>query len=162
MGQPLSLEIFESLEELKSLHSKEVHLKRSQKLQVLYLYKSGKCPTIQSLSEAVNKSYSQVKRWLRAYRKEGLSSLLEIKKSSGRPKAFSDPIVIAVLKSKLSESYFTSYISIVEWLEREFSLSYPYRTVHQFVRYTLGAKLKIARPKSLKNDPQKVDDFKKV
>ncbi len=162
MGKILSVEISESLEDLKSLHSKEKDLRRSQKLQALYLYKSGVCKDINSLSLAVNKSYSQVKRWLRKYRQEGLMLFLEVKKPSGRPKAFQDSSVIEALKEKLSVSYFTSYVSIVEWLKSEYNLSIPYRTVHQFVRYTLGAKLKVARPQSLKNDPQKVEDFKKV
>ncbi|MEH2138629.1 hypothetical protein [Nostoc sp.] len=47
-------------------------------------------------------------------------------------------------------SGFQSYGQIQEWLKSELGLSLAYKTVYEIVRNRLGAKLKVPRPQSSK------------
>ncbi|WP_442943567.1 winged helix-turn-helix domain-containing protein [Nostoc sp.] len=71
-------------------------------------------------------------------------------------------VAIAALKEELkTEKGFSSYGAIVEWLKKELQLDVEYATVYALVRYQLGAKLKVPRPKSYKQDDKLVSEFKK-
>ena len=66
------------------------------------------------------------------------------------------------LKQRLSEPQgFHSYSQIQQWLENELGLKIAYKTVYQLVRYGLGAKLKVPRPKSRKQHQESQSHFKK-
>ncbi|MEH1773129.1 hypothetical protein [Nostoc sp.] len=47
-------------------------------------------------------------------------------------------------------SGFQSYGQIQEWLKSELGLSLAHKTVYEIVRFSLGAKLKVPRPQSTK------------
>jgi transposase len=69
---------------------------------------------------------------------------------------------IAALKQELETGTgFSSYGAIVEWLEKEHGQEIEYGTVYEWVRYRLGAKLKVPRPRSYKQDEKTVSGFKK-
>ncbi len=66
------------------------------------------------------------------------------------------------LKRRLCEPQgFHSYSQIQQWLMGELGLNIAYKTVYQLVRYKLGAKLKVPRPKSTKQHPESLSHFKK-
>ena len=66
------------------------------------------------------------------------------------------------LKQRLSDPQgFHSYSQIQQWLENELGLKIAYKTVYQLVRYCLGAKLKVPRPKSRKQHQESQSHFKK-
>ncbi|QLE42091.1 winged helix-turn-helix domain-containing protein [Nostoc sp. C052] len=56
---------------------------------------------------------------------------------------------------------FSSYGAIVEWLKEEHGQDIEYATVYAWVRYRLGAKLKVPRPQSHNQDEKLVSEFKK-
>ena len=56
---------------------------------------------------------------------------------------------------------FSSYGAIVEWLKKEHGQDIEYATVYAWVRYRLGAKLKVPRPQSHNQDEKLVSEFKK-
>jgi transposase len=70
---------------------------------------------------------------------------------------------LAELKEKLNSAtdYFTSYKQIHLWLLKEHGIQLSYEHVHRFVRYYLGAKLKVVRKSNLKKDRVKEEKFKK-
>ncbi len=104
---------------------------------------------------------STVTRWLQKYRLGGLSNLLEINSAPGAARKMSDE-VIAALKQELETGIgFSSYCAIVDWLEKEHGLHIEYGTVYAWVRHRLGAKLKVPRPRSYKQDEEVVSGFKK-
>jgi transposase len=72
------------------------------------------------------------------------------------------PSAIAALNIELKTGKgFSSYGAIVEWLKKEHGLDIEYGTVYALVRYQLGAKLKVPRPQSYKQDEELVSEFKK-
>ena len=57
---------------------------------------------------------------------------------------------------------FHRYGEIQQWLLQEYEAEIPYSTVHQVVRYRLKAKLKVARPTSIRRSEEAVVSFKKT
>jgi len=47
-------------------------------------------------------------------------------------------------------------------VEKEYELDVEYGTVYALVRYKLGAKLKVPRPQSYKQEQELVSEFKKT
>lgn len=87
---------------------------------------------------------------------------MEIKKAPGASRKISNK-AIAALKHELETGEgFSSYGAIVEWLEKQHGLCIEYGTVYGLVRYQLGAKLKVPRPQSYKQDELMVSEFKKT
>ncbi|PHM06107.1 winged helix-turn-helix domain-containing protein [Nostoc sp. 'Peltigera malacea cyanobiont' DB3992] len=86
---------------------------------------------------------------------------MSIKKAPGAERKIHD-VAIAALKEELKTGKgFSSYGAIVEWLKQEHGLNIEYATVYSWVRYRLGAKLKVPRPQSHKQDEKLVSEFKK-
>ncbi|WP_036395262.1 winged helix-turn-helix domain-containing protein, partial [Microcystis aeruginosa] len=50
---------------------------------------------------------------------------------------------------------------ICEWLKEKLGIEAKYKNVHKLVYYRLKASPKIARPKSLEQSEERLEDFKK-
>ena len=161
MIRPFKIEITESEEELKKRLQRASLGNQKEKLIMLWWLKSGQVKEQQEIGKRLARDTSTVTRWLQRYRSGGLSGLLEIKKAPGTKRKINDD-VIAALKGELeTEKGFSSYGAIVEWLKQEQGLDIEYGTVYSWVRYRLGAKLKVPRPQSYKQDEELVFEFKK-
>jgi transposase len=161
MSRRFKIAIAESEEELKNRLQTARLGNQKEKLQMLWWLKTGQVKEQQQIGERLGRDTSTVTRWLQKYRNGGISSLLEIKKAPGASRKISNN-AIAALKHELETGVgFSSYAAIVEWLEKEHGLCIEYGTVYGLVRYQLGAKLKVPRPQSYKQDELMVSEFKK-
>lgn len=98
---------------------------------------------------------------MRKYKDGGCDRLLEVKHAPGKVSIVSGEI-LERLKQRLQEPQgFHSYGQIQQWLVGEFKLDIAYKTVYELVRYRIGAKLKVPRPRSTKQHPQSLSHFKK-
>jgi hypothetical protein len=88
--------------------------------------------------------------------------LLERKPHSGRKHSISDWAQNTLRKRLQQTEGFNSYGEICQWLQTQLGISAPYKTVHQLVRYRLGAAPKVARPKSIDNTDERVETYKKT
>ena len=71
--------------------------------------------------------------------------------------------MLSQLQEQLQQAQgFKSYGQIQHWLEQRFGKAVKYKTVYKTVRYRLHAKLKVPRPRSIKQDEQSVSLFKKT
>jgi transposase len=71
--------------------------------------------------------------------------------------------VQASLKAELAQEHgFRSYGEIVDWLAQEHGLVMEYGTVYDWGYNRWGANLKVPRPQSVKQSPERVMDFKKT
>jgi transposase len=104
-----------------------------------------------------------VQRWFKQYSEGGLSSLLKLGQSTGKPRAISSEI-IAVISTKIHEdSYkFKSYKEIAIWVEENYQVSVKYQTLHKQIRYRMKAKLKVLRCLSNKKDAGVASELKKT
>lgn len=161
MSRPFKIEIIESEEELKKRLQTASLGSQKEKLQMLWWLKSGQVKEQQEIGFRLGRDTSTVTRWLQKYSSGGLSSLLEIKKAPGATRKMSDE-ALAALKHELETGKgFSSYGAIVEWLEKEHGQDIEYGTVYGWVRYRLGAKLKVPRPRSYKQNEELISEFKK-
>ncbi len=161
MGLRLQVEIKESQEELEKSVKYATEGSSKERLQMLYWFKSGQVTSRGAIAERLWRDEATITRWLRKYKDGGCRGLLEVKHAPGK-----EPIVsgenLERLKQRLREPQgFHSYNQIQQWLESEMGLNIAYKTVYQLVRYSLGAKLKVPRPKSQKQHPESLDHFKK-
>ena len=159
----MTIEIKESPEELLQLSRKQKHPLAQARLRAFYLYKSGQASSCEQLSQEVGYERHAVGRWMRLYQERGLEACLDVA-TKGRP---SGSVIggkaLEELQAKLSDAsnYFTSYKQIHLWLKKEHGIELSYEHVHRFVRYHLGAKLKVVRKSNLKKDAAYEEKFKK-
>ena len=117
--------------------------------------------TVQHLAVLLGRGRMTVQRWLKLERVGGLSTLLELRKSPGRPKTISLE-VRSHIKEELKDSQgFQSYEEVRRWLLASEGIEASYKVVHEVVRYKLKAKLKAPRPRRIKQNPGVEEDFKK-
>jgi putative transposase len=121
-----------------------------QKVQALYLLKSGLSQSITDVAELWGVHRITVQRWLK------------LRRSTGRPRVISSE-VIAGISTKISEESceFKSYKEIAAWVENNYQVSIKYQTLHKQVRYRMKAKLKVPRRLSSKKNPAAAIEFKK-
>lgn len=161
MSRPFKIEITQSEEELKKRLETAREGNQKEKLLLLWWLKSGQVSEQQEIGFRLGRDASTVTRWLQKYRIGGLSSLLEIKKAPGAKRKINDA-ALAALKRELETGLgFSSYGAIVEWLKQEHGQDIEYGTVYAWVRYRFGAKLKVPRPQSYKQDEELISEFKK-
>lgn len=163
MSGVTSIEVKESEQELEQLLQEQTSGKMKERLQVLYLLKLPEALSISQIAKVIGKHRLTVQRWLVIYRDLGLDALMELKKSPGRPRVIPEWAVVS-LKRRLeqAESGFKSYSEVQQWLVNKLGVTAEYRTVHELVRYRLKAKLKAGRPTHSKQDPIKLEAFKKT
>ena len=145
-------EIRESVSELRQLLRTEKKARKKERLQMLYLFRTGQAKTRISAAEILSVHRTTISSWLDAYERGGLGGLLHINTKPNHK--LSLPMhVLHTLKRKLRRRRGSnSYKSIQRWLEKRYSLSVPYSTVHGIVRYGLKAKLKVGRKSHVKKN----------
>jgi len=161
MARPFNLEIQESEAELKQRLNHARRSDHTEKLQMLWWVKSSQVTQQQEIASRLGRDTSCITRWLQKYRSGGLTSLLSVNKAPG-----AEPILKGAVLESLQERLntpegFSSYGAIVEWLKAEHGIEVAYGTVYQWVRHRLGAKLKVPRPQSIKQDAAAVETFEK-
>jgi transposase len=161
MSRPFQLEIPESEAALKKQLQTAREASQKEKLQMLWWLKNGQVTEQQDIAHRLGRDTSTVTRWLQKYRRGGLRELLQINKAPGAERKLSDAVLADLQEQLNSETGFSSYGAIVEWLKEKHGLEVEYAVVYQWVRYRLGAKLKVARPQSYKQDETVVEGFKK-
>lgn len=124
------------------------------RLHFLILAKTGAVASLAQAAERLLRHRNTLSRWAADYRNGGLEALLTLKPVGKPPGQRSIPaLVFEALKQRLEcPSGFASYVEVVHWLRHEHAVELCYSSVHQIVRYELGAKLKAPRP----SHPKKV------
>ncbi|RDC63254.1 helix-turn-helix domain-containing protein [Adhaeribacter pallidiroseus] len=162
MGRVKKIEIQESASALLELMQQEKRALVQARLQALYLYKSGQASDYATISQQVGYERHTIGKWFSQYEQKGLAACqaLEMGKHSGS--RISGP-ALAELTEKLNSTtdYFTSYKQIHQWLQEAHGILLSYEHVHRFVRYYLGAKLKVVRKSNLKKDVAYEEKYKK-
>ena len=129
---------------------------------MLYWLKRGIAKNRKELAQLLQRNEATISRWLLKYRCGGLAKLLEVKRAPGN-RAKIPATAVAQLQQRLSQPEgFHSYGEAQQWLEQVCGVKAAYKTVHKLVRYKLQAKLKVPRPRSIKQHPQALEQFKKT
>ena len=147
MCRVFNLEVKETQEELEALLKQEKNVRKRERLQFLYWYKTGQATTRQALGKLLHRSQVAIGQWADTYRTRGLQGLLHLKYRGGNL-APSIPVEIQWrLKEQLGRPEgFSSYKEIQVWLKEQHGLDVPYSTVHGTVKYRMKADPKVPRP----------------
>lgn len=138
-------EIAESAEDLKELLRRETRGRQKQRLQALYLFKTGQADSRTRVGQLLGVGRRAVGEWLDRYRTEGLAGMLEIRTHTNRPRSLT-PEQEEALRQKLSEPEgFESWGAVQAWVNEAFGLELPYTTVYGIAHDEMGARLKVAR-----------------
>ena len=118
------------------------------------MLKSGLSQSITDVAEVLRVHRITVQRWFKQYSEGGLSSLLKLGQSTGRPRAISSEIIVGISTKINSDSCeFKRYKEIATWVEKDYQVSVKYQTLHKQIRYRMKAKLKGPRRLSNKKYP---------
>jgi len=161
MSRILNFTIKETQEELLALLLSEIDVRKRERLQFLFWYKSGLVISRKQISALLSRSLPVITRWIKRYTRLGLEKFLEMD-YQGRKSSRIIPVeAVEDLTIKLgTEEGFGSYREIQTWLKEEHAVEVAYSTVHRLVKYDLDSSPKVARPFSEKQNPGMVEDFK--
>ena len=162
MAGVLKLDIVEPAETLKALLDDQQSAQQRSKVQVLWWLKTAQAKQVKHLSQLSGYHRTTISGWLSQYRQGGLSQLLAVRRSSGRPRAIAGEMRVALSRALAEPEGFESYQEVQYWLAAVHGLKLPYKTVHKTVRYGLKAKLKRSRPVSEKQQPGAVEAFEET
>ena len=161
MSGVVKINITESSATLKTLLSQQKTATGKERVQALYLLKTGQVETVQHLAVVLGRNRVTVQRWLSQYRKQGLTNLLSVRKSSGRPQIIPKWAIERLRQELKDPEGFQSYGEVQIWLLAELGIKASYKVVQKTVRYQLQAKLKVPRPQSARQSLDAIDSFKK-
>lgn len=162
MSGVYKLQIQESSADLKALLASQTTGAGKERVQFLYLLQSQSAANIQHAAQLLGRHRVTLQKWARRYREGGLDALLERKPKSGRPSHLTDSAREALEARLATPEGFGSYEEIQEWLASEHGIEAAYTTVHSWVRYRRGAKLKVPRPVSKLQDAEQLATYKKT
>ena len=162
MSGTYHLEITESEAELKILLRTQKTASAKERIQLLYLLKSEQAKTIQQAASLLGRHRVTLQKWARRYRQGGLEQLLSHKPRSGAKSTLPQWAETALSDRLAQPEGFESYGAIQHWLVTELGIEAPYKTVHKWVHYRLGASPKVVRPKSDKQDQVQLATYKKT
>jgi transposase len=155
------LEITESSTTLRDLMQQQSTLEAKERLQCLYWLKSNQVSSIKAVAELLGRHRVTVQGWLARYRASGLSGLLgEGRLVGGRKSKVPVEVELELREVLATRTGFSSYQEVQGWLSQR-GVELSYGGTHYYVRHRLGASLKVPRPQSIMQDPDRVALFKK-
>jgi putative transposase len=161
MSGVVKINITQSESELHLVLRQQKTAAGKERVQALYLLKTKQVESVKHLAVVLGRSRVTLQRWLRKYRQEGLSGLLQQKKSPGRKKVIGDALREKLFQELADPEGFKSYGEVQLWLKAVMGVEASYKVVHDTVRYQLKAKLKVPRPQGVKHKEKTKEAFKK-
>ncbi|MFT5252746.1 MAG: transposase [Flavobacteriales bacterium] len=163
MGLHSNIIIKESLEDLNSLYKREKNSRIKLRLKSFIYTKENKFSTQLKLSIHLGVDHSTLKKWLKQYRQEGLSSCLSFKSGGNRASVISKSIHEA-LEERLnsSEDCFKGYWDVQDWIRIRFNQEIKYNTIRTYLIRHFKTKLKTPRKSHYKKDEQAIEAFFKT
>lgn len=162
MSGVYQLEILETVEELKELLVQQKTASNHERVQLLYLLKTGQSRTISDAASILGRNRVTLHKWLGKYVRGGIEALLEQKHSPGRPRVIPEWATLALAKRLNEPEGFNSYQEIVDWLNEKLGVASCYKTIHKLVHYRLASQPKVPRTQSIGQSESQVKAFKKT
>ena len=151
--------IKESAQKLHVLMRQESDKYLYQRLHFLYLLKSGIVKTMGQASLILNIHRKNLSLWLRAYEQGGLEKLLDRQRPPGSKSSIT-PEIHQALKERLETKGFDSFLEARQFVEDK-GVKLGYEGVRSYIHKHFKAKLKVPRPRHIRQKPEDIVDFKK-
>ena len=146
-------EITESVEDLKGLLRQAKKKHEIQRLNALYLLKSGTAKNRVQVAKTLGVDRTSVGTWLAAYETGGLQKLLKRGYAPGRVPILTETQQNILRKALENPEGFHSYVQVQEYIAQTFGVEMTYKAVYAMVHDKWGAKLKVPRPSHEKKTP---------
>jgi transposase len=128
MSGVVKINITESGETLKTLLAQQKTARGKERVQALYLLKTGGAETVEHIAVLLGRHRVTVQGWLRQYRQGGLSELLKENKRPGRTASIPSWAVEKLREELKDPEGFESYGEVQKWLKAVLGVSASYRT----------------------------------
>lgn len=153
--------IKESSDTLQQLQHRYHNQPQEIRLLALRLMKEMPSLPLANIAKMVGRSHPTLQRWWREYKEGGLEKFLEVKKGGGKRPIRIGEEGLQTLQQKLKEDGFLVLKEAKSFLKERYGVNYSLSGVWYLLRLKLKAKLKTGRPRSVRQDPEKVKEFKK-
>ncbi len=161
MRRKINIPIKEDEENLLQLLKKEKNGRKKERLQFLYVLKTGQIRYIKDAVKLFGRNRNTYGDWVGKYESGGLKELLSIERGPGRQGNIQGEN-LKKLKARLSEPEgFNSYKDISAWMEKECGIKLPPKKLFYTCKIKLKASPKVARPSNPRQDSEEVEAFKK-
>ncbi len=165
MAKPLTIQVKESIQELRALQRTHGAL-IGKRMQMLIEIKKHETVGIskRALSDLTGINHNSIVKWRKMYLKDGISVLLK----HGRIGGFKPSVVSSEahekIKAKLNnpKNGIRGYKELLEWVQKELITDMKYITLVKYVERHFGAKIKVARKSHVNKDDEAVSTFKKT
>ncbi len=160
MSKPVTVAWTESAEELYARFTGERDVRRRQRLQALWLVRSGR--SVPEAARLAGGSQRSLERWLSWYRQGGLEAVVARVPghgAQGQPSRLTADQQQALV-AQTAQGTFHTYHEARAWVEQTFGVAYTYNGLFTLLA-RLGVHPKVPRPQAEKADPALQDAWKK-
>lgn len=162
MGRISTLEVKESILELKKLQKQQKTVKAEKRVLCLLFLKTNKFTTQTLLAESLAISRQSLVRWLSLYRKAGIQGIL-LEPSRNKPSKIITPEIHQGLLEKVQEatSPLLGYLDAQRWVEEKYGVKVKYHWLRVYMIKHFKTKLKVPRKSHIKKDEKAITTFLK-
>lgn len=133
--------IKESSSQLKKMMNKETNGLFKERIQALYLIKTGKCQNVNDVAQIVGKSSKSVHRWLAKYKEGGMENMIRLPKKVGRKRKIPYWAEARLAEAfDMEETKLNTHVQVQKWLEKECQIKVSYSVVQEFMCYRFNGK----------------------
>lgn len=163
MALPKTVQVKESLKELKSLQKKSKRLFVPRLQMLLVIKQSNIALSKHELAKLVSVNHNSIQKWRTLYIKGGITNLLSHKTNASRPSVFTAQEKLQI-ESKLKDpkNGFQGYKELHIWVTEYLNKDVKCNTLMVFCKNNFGTKIKVARKSHVKKDEKAVATFKKT
>ena len=163
MGRIASLDISESLIELKELVSKQTTLKGEKRVKSLIYIKTKKFKTRQEVSASVGVHIRTLERWLETYKLFGIDQMISDKPKNKQSKIITSEIHLG-LSQRVNDPLnpFLGYWDAQIWVNETYGIEIKYQRIREYLKQHFKTKLKSPRKSHYKKNVEAEKAFLKT
>lgn len=160
MSKPVTVPWTETADELYARFTQAPDVRRRQRLQALWLVRTGQ--PITAAARLAGVGQRSLERWLGWYRQDGLAAVLDRVPghgARGQPNRLT-PNQQQVLVAQAATGAFRTYHEARDWVTQEFGVTYSYKGIYTLLD-RLDVHPKVPRPQAAKADPVAQEAWKR-
>lgn len=163
MPKQSTIVVKENLDQLNNLYKKETNHRIRCRIKCLIFTKRNYFISQKKLSIHLGVDYATIKRWLKQYREEGISSVLTLKSGGTKRSCINEDIHNSLSKKlKDSSNPLLGYWDAVLWVKEKHGLEIKYNTLRTYLIRHFKTKLKEPRKSHYRKDEEAIKAFKKT
>ena len=163
MGKKATLDITESVSELKKLLLKQKTIKGEKRIKCLLDIKNSKFDTRQELADYLLVHIRTLERWVSDYKDGGVVLMLNDRPKNKQSKIIT-PAIHKGLEQRVNDPHnpFLGYWEAQNWVMQEYGIDVKYQRIREYLKQHFRTKLKTPRKSHYKKDEEAEKAFLKT